>query len=120
MDISKLNNIISTDTSAAGLTQRGQVQQVQNDAPLNRNNGITDRVSLDSYGFRSDESRFAKTELDKLGRSSFDNVRAMKTQLMEYEAASKISPEAAAATEFGAKLNNPQVWTSIAERILNV
>jgi hypothetical protein len=120
MDISKLNNIISTDTSAAGLSQRGQVQQVRNDVPLNRTSTATDKVTLESYGFRSDESRFAKTELDKLGRSSFDNVRSMKSQLMEYEAAAKQSPEAAAATEFGAKLNNPAVWTSIAERILNV
>ena len=59
-----------------------------------------------------------KTELDKLSRGSFDKVRAMKAELTEYENAMKSSPEDAAKTTLGAKLNDPAVWENIADAML--
>lgn len=119
MDINKLNSLVS-DTQSSGQSHKAGVASGAQQAAKAPQSDKTasDKVSLDAYRFRSDE-QFAKSELDKLSKSSFDKVRAMKSQLVAYEKAASDSPEAARNTELGAKLNDPDVWKSIAERLLN-
>lgn len=121
MDINRLSNII-TDTQSAGMGQKaanvGSNAQVQDVSQQTKStNEVADKVSIDSSRVRN-EAEFAKTELDKLSRGSFDKVRAMKTQLTEYQNAMKSSPEDAAKTTLGAKLNDPAVWEDIADAML--
>ncbi|MCC5926829.1 MAG: hypothetical protein JJU41_09755 [Bacteroidetes bacterium] len=121
MDINRLSNII-TDTQSAGMGQKaanvGSNAQVQDVSQQSKStNEVADKVSIDSSRVRN-EAEFAKTELDKLSRGSFDKVRAMKAELTEYQTAMKSSPEAAANTTLGAKLNDPAVWEDIADAML--
>lgn len=121
MDINRLSNII-TDTQSAGMGQKaanvGSNAQVQDVSQQTKStNEVADKVSIDSSRVRN-EAEFAKTELDKLSRGSFDKVRAMKTQLTEYQNVMKSSPEDAAKTTLGAKLNDPAVWEDIADAML--
>lgn len=121
MDINRLSNII-TDTQSAGMGQKAanvgnnaQVQDVNSQSKSAPE--VADKVSIDSGRVRN-EAEFAKTELDKLSRGSFDKVRAMKAQLTEYQNAMKSSPEEASKTALGAKLNDPAVWENIADAML--
>ncbi|KPP96503.1 MAG: hypothetical protein HLUCCA01_11410 [Bacteroidetes bacterium HLUCCA01] len=121
MDINRLSNII-TDTQSAGMAQRtsntgGNAPVQDSAAQSNKAAEVSDKVSIDSSRVRN-EAEFAKTELDKLSRGSFDKVRAMKAELTEYENAMKSSPEDAAKTTLGAKLNDPAVWENIADAML--
>lgn len=121
MDINRLSNII-TDTQSAGMAQKtsnagGNAPVQDSAAQSNKAADVSDKVSIDSSRVRN-EAEFAKTELDKLSRGSFDKVRAMKAELTEYENAMKSSPEDAAKTSLGAKLNDPAVWENIADAML--
>ena len=83
MDINRLSNII-TDTQSAGMAQRtsntgGNAPVQDSAAQSNKAAEVSDKVSIDSSRVRN-EAEFAKTELDKLSRGSFDKVRAIAKQ----------------------------------------
>lgn len=117
MDINNLSNHLSskmngTDSSGeAGKTPRISVPQ----------NGqeVTDKVSLGNYSSPRGEELFAKIELEKLNQDSFSDLKTMKSKINQYQAAGEISPEAAAETEIGQLLNDPDVWGEIANKILD-
>ncbi len=113
MDINKLSTHLN-GTQAAG--QKAQTSGVS--AVGEAQKSTADKVTLDGYQFKKNELLFAKTELDKQSSIAFDNVRAVKAQLNEFEQAKAESPEKAASTEMGQKLNDPAVWESIAQKIL--
>ncbi|MFO7846564.1 MAG: hypothetical protein R6V27_08380 [Balneolaceae bacterium] len=80
---------------------------------------VSDKVSLGDYKTPRGEELFAKIELEKLNQDSFNDLKTMKSKINEYHAAGEISPEAAAETELGQLLNNPDVWGEIANKILD-
>ena len=116
MDISKLQNNINTQVNT---TNKSAPDQIQDAAAVNKTQQTKateyDKVTLNSA--RQSEKQFAKTELDKLNKDSFNKLQDYKSKLNAYEAAKEQSPEAAANTEIGQMLNNPDVWAKMAEKI---
>lgn len=80
---------------------------------------ISDKVTIGSERTAKSEEQFAKIELDKLNQSSFEKLKSIKASLVEYENAKANSPDAAAKTEIGKLLNNPEVWGDIANKVID-
>lgn len=78
----------------------------------------SDKVSLKDYTFRDDERLFAKLQLDKLNESSSKRLGKLKAKVNEYQEALRSSSQDADKTELGEKINNPDVWQDIANKIL--
>ncbi|WP_421774939.1 hypothetical protein [Gracilimonas sp.] len=117
MEINKLTNqanahIKSTDASESS-QNASKVSRADKSAEL------TDKVSLENFSAKKSEQLFAKIELEKQNQSSFGKLKEMKAKLQAYEAAKNESPEAAKNTEIGKMLNDPEVWSKIAENMVD-
>lgn len=116
MDINKISSHINgkvngTDSSAGtGKTTADSLKA--------SSNSVSDKVSLNGYTADKSEAIFARIELEKLNSASFSKLKEMNSKIEEYEAAKKVSPEAAAETEIGKMINDPDVFQSIAEKII--
>lgn len=115
MEINKLANHISGQTSDAHALEgsRSASKIVARD----RTDVVSDKVSLENFSTKKSEELFAKIELEKLNQASFDKLKGYKMKLQEYEAAKNVSPEKAGDTEIGKMLNNPDIWSKIAQKI---
>lgn len=115
MEINKLQNTLNTQINKAGNSPE-EIQQASRAGNIKESQATEyDKVTLNNA--RKSESDFAKTELDKLNKESFNKLRDYKAKLNAYEAAKQQSPEAAAGTEIGQMLNNPDVWAKVADKI---
>jgi len=81
-------------------------------------NPLSDRVSISDYTFRDDEHLFAKLQLDKLNESSSKCLGKLKAKVNKYQETLHSSSKEASETELGRKINNPDVWEDIANKIL--
>lgn len=118
MEINNLTNHIAGQVNGAGQGPDG-VQQTSGVNEVKKSGNAGDQVSLNSFGGSKNEELFAKIELEKLNQSSFGRLKEMKAKIQAYEAASQESPEAAANTEIGKMINDPGVWGSIAQNIVD-
>lgn len=115
MDINKLtNNINGPLDSASSANSSQNASKIESAKEADK---FSDKVSLEQFGARKSEKLFAQIELEKLNQNSFSKLKAYKAKLVEYEAAKSKSDEAAAETEIGKLLNNPDVWSDIANKI---
>lgn len=114
MDIKNLSNQNGNlnGTSPADKNQKSTVP-VSDKA----RNEYADKVSLENFQFRNDEQLFAKVELEKMSRNSFEKLKALNAKISEYEHARQSSPELADQTEIGKMLKNPKVLEKIAQKI---
>jgi len=78
----------------------------------------TDKVSIRDYPFHNDERLFAKLQLDKLNKSSSKQLGKLKAKINEFEKALSSSSQDAEKTELGKKINDPDIWGDIANKIL--
>ena len=116
MDINKLNNINNKNVNKTnGTSEGGASQKASSKSSINT---TEDKVSIDDYKFRNNDKLFAEIELEKLNESSSRQFKEMKSQVSEFLKASEQSPEAAQETEMGQKINDPEVWGDIANKIL--
>lgn len=118
MEINKLSNHITGQVNGTG-NGAEQVQQASKVNAPNKVNESSDQVSLNGFGTKKNDELFAKIELEKLNQSSFGKLKDMKAKIQAYQAAADESPEAAANTEIGKMLDNPDVWGSIAEKMVD-
>ncbi|MEO1022070.1 MAG: hypothetical protein AAFW89_05950 [Bacteroidota bacterium] len=117
MEINKLSSQVSNQIDSAKAAEGGNAAS-KADAVRTSDTNSADKVSLSgAAGNAKTDEQFAKIELDKLNQSSFDKLRSYKAKMQEFEAAKKVSSEAAAQTEIGKMLNDPKVWEKIAEGI---
>jgi hypothetical protein len=117
MEINKLTNqvnghIKSTDASG-GSQQASKVSRAEKSAEL------TDKVSLENFSAKKSEQLFAKIELEKQNQTSFGKLKDYKAKLQAFETAKNESPEAARNTEIGKMLNDPEIWSKIAQNIVD-
>ncbi len=117
MDINKISSNLSNQLSEAKSTDPGEKSSVTS-AANKADSVFSDRVSLKQQSKLNNERIFAKIELAKLEDSSFEKLKAMKSKISEFEAASKESPDAAAQTDIGKMINDPDVFGEIAKKIL--
>ncbi len=116
MDIKNIYNNINSQVNGAGPSEgSGKSDR----AASSTKNSYSDKVSLNEYSRAKNEKLFAKIELEKLNTSSFDRLKEFKAKLNEYETALKESPDKAAETDIGKMLENPEVWESIATKIVD-
>lgn len=115
MEINKLTN--HTNGQVNGTQSSEGSKSASKVTPRDRADEVSDKVSLNNFKSRKNEQVFAKIELEKLNSGSFNKLKAYKAKLQEYEAAKKVSDEAAANTEIGKMINDPDVWTKIAQNI---
>lgn len=116
MDINKLNNQINGRIEGSKASEQGQ--KASGISPVRKNEEISDKVSLSGGSAKKGDELFARIELEKINQSSFGKLQDYKEKLKAYEEAKAQSPEAAAQTEIGKKLNDPQVWQDIAQKML--
>lgn len=116
MDINKLTN--HTNGQIDGTHAAGSSSKTVDASSYNTKEDISDKVSLNKYGFRNNEELYGKVELEKLNQQSFGRLKEMKAKLTEYENAKNISEEAVQKTEIGKMLNDPEVWSDIAQKML--
>jgi phenylalanyl-tRNA synthetase alpha subunit len=117
MEINNINNNISNKISS----QNNEVDGVKQAAKVNqvdKTSDTSDKVSLGNYAVNKSEEQFAKIELNKINKASFDKLSGYKAKIQEYQAAKAESPEAAGNTEIGKMLNDPEIMGSIAQRML--
>ena len=115
MDIKKLNNNINAQLNGTGAA--GHSAKASEAANNKAARPTTDKVSLGDYRFSKNEKLFAKIELEKLNQSSFGKLKEYKAKLQEYQEAKEVSPEKAGATEIGKMLNDPEIWSQIADKM---
>ena len=116
MDINNISNNLSSQLNGTNSAKgNGSASEVSISKP---DDSISDRVSINNYGSNKGEELFAKIEMEKLNQSSFDNLKSMKAKISEYQAAKEVSDDAAGQTEIGQKLNDPDVWGEIADKII--
>lgn len=118
MEINKLSNHIAGQVNGTG-NGAEQVQQTSKVNAPGKTGESSDQVSLNSFGAKKNEELFAKIELEKLNQSSFGKLKDMKAKIQAYQSAAEESPEAAAGTEIGKMLDNPDIWGSIAEKMVD-
>lgn len=106
------------------------------DRPLNKSDGIgknrtpsglnsdrpgeseTARVSLREYPPGRDDQQFARIELDKLNRQSFDRLKEVKSRLNEYQQSLNHPDGNTLESRIGQQLNSTDVLDTIAQKIL--
>jgi len=115
MDIKNLPN--HPNGNIKGLDSSDQSQRTHTPSGKPSESTWSDKVSLEHYSFRNNEELFAKSELDKFNKKSFDKLKKVRAELTEYESAKEISPEAAEETEMGKRLSSPAVLETIARRM---
>ena len=116
MDIKNISNQLSTQLNGS---DSANGNRLASDISISKSDSaISDRVSIENYGSNKGEELFAKIEMEKLNQASFDNLKTMKAKINDYQAAKEVSAEAAGQTEIGQKLNDPDVWGEIANKIL--
>ncbi|WP_138430763.1 hypothetical protein [Fodinibius saliphilus] len=116
MDINKLNSSASNSFNKTEETSKGQKQP---GVPSSKQSPNTaDKVSISDYKFRKNDQLFAQLELEKLDNASSGKLVELNKQVSEYKKAKEVSPEAAQNTEIGQKLNDPNVWEDIAQKML--
>lgn len=116
MDLNNITNSINGKVNETREAEQGRKAEGKQISESKKD--ISDKVTLDSYNFKKNEQLFARIELEKLNQSQFDKLKSYKAKISEYEAAVKISPEAAKETDLGKLLDNPDVWDEIANRII--
>jgi len=117
MDINKISSHLSNKLSEAKSTEQGEKSSAA--SAVNKADSVfSDKVSLKEESKLKNERIFAKIELAKLDQSSFEKLKAMKSKISEYEAASKESSDAAAQTDIGKMINDPSVFEEIAKKML--
>lgn len=116
MEINKLNNQINGRIEGSKASEQGQ--KASGVSPVRKNEDIADKVSLSGGSAKKSDELFARIELEKINQASFSKLQDYKEKLKAYEEAKAKSPEAAAQTEIGKKLNDPQVWSDIAQKML--
>lgn len=112
MDINKIGNILN-DAKASAQSPRTVQDSVASNEPK-----YTDKVTIKNNSPGKNEQDFARVEYDKHNRSSFEGLKSYKAKLTEFENLQKTDPTAAKLTEIGQKLNDPDVWKNMAEKIL--
>lgn len=118
MDINNLSNHVNNGQLNPNKITADQTQKVNDSSAKPVDNEISDKVSVSSsFKSKKSEELFAKIELEKFKRGSFDRLKDMKAKLTEYEAAKAKSPEEAKETAIGKMLDNPDVWEEIAQKI---
>lgn len=116
MEINKINNHISGRLNETDASEHNrEAAKVSNS---NKAESLKDTVSLENYSAKKSEELFAKIELEKHNQDSFDKLKSYKNKIQAYQAAKAESPEAAAQTEIGEMLNNPDMWGKIADAIV--
>lgn len=115
MDIKKLSNNINSNINKSELGQKPSEPASQKSPE-----DFVDKVSIENFSFRNNDQFFAKLELSKLNQESANHLKEMKTKISEYQQAQKTSPEAARETEVGQKINDPDVWDEIAQKMINL
>lgn len=116
MEINKLQNHITGPVDNTGNTEQSREAARVNE--VDKSADFSDKVSIENHSSRKSERLFAQIELEKLNQGSFDKLKMYKSKLEEYENAKSQSPEAASQTEVGKLLDNPDVWSKIAEGIV--
>lgn len=116
MDINKLNSVNGSSINKSNNTSVNS--GAKDSSPANKSNATEDKISLSDYTFRNNDKLFAKLELEKLNNASSERFDKIKAQVSEYRKASEGSSEEASHTDLGEKLNDPSVWSDIAEKIL--
>ncbi|TVQ67089.1 MAG: hypothetical protein EA360_03360 [Balneolaceae bacterium] len=116
MDINNISSHIKSQLSEAGAADPGE--KLKSVSAKHNSAEVADKVSIDSYNFKTNVEKFAKMELEKLNHTSFEKLKLMKAKLVEFENAKALSPDQAAETEIGKLLNNPDIWGEIANRML--
>lgn len=117
MDINNISSLIKnhiSESKAAASNEKSDAVSAGKGK-----DAITDKVTIESQRSAKSEEQFARIELDKLNQSSFEKLKSIKAGLVEYEKAKATSPDAAANTEIGKLLNNPEVWGDIANKVLD-
>lgn len=117
MDINNISNLIQNHIS-----ESKSAASNEKSAAVSAGKGpeaISDKVTIDSQRSAKSEEQFARIELDKLNQSSFEKLRTIKSKLVEFENAKEASPNAAANTDIGKLLNNPEVWGDIANKLMD-
>ena len=114
MDINKLTTQLNGTQATRENTKNAGVSSTGDAKP-----NVSDKVTLEGYQFKKNEVLFAKSEFDKQSQAAFDKVKALKVQLNEFNQASAESAEKAAATKLGQTINSPDVWESIARKMLD-
>jgi hypothetical protein len=115
MEINKLTNHISGQTNSTHASEGSQ--SASKITARDRSHAVSDKVSLENFSSKKSEELFAKIELEKINHASFEKLKGYKMKLQEYEAAKQVSPEKAGNTEIGKMLNDPDVWSKIAQNI---
>lgn len=116
MDINKLNNI-SNNFKKTEKTSEGK-KSASSTSKQSSSGSAADKVSISNYKLRNNDQLYAKIELEKLNELASKQLGNIKTKITEYQEAKRRSPEAAEQTEIGQKLNDPDVWEDIANKIL--
>lgn len=117
MEINKLTTHLNNQVNGAKSEAASEASKASRIEKTSGNQ--SDKVSISNNGTNKSEELFAKIEIEKLNQSSFDKLKGMKAKLQEYEAAKEISNEAAQKTEIGKMINDPEVWGSIAQSIID-
>ena len=117
MDINRLNNNINNGFKK---TEESGKAESKKDVSFKKaaENNPAHKVSITDYKFRKNDQLFARIELGKLEEASTEKLADMKTKINAYEKAGAESEEAGRQTEIGKKLNNPDVWNDIAQKML--
>ncbi|MBO6586811.1 MAG: hypothetical protein JJ953_11950 [Gracilimonas sp.] len=117
MEINKLTNHVNGQIKSTDASENSQ--QASKVSRAEKSPELTDKVSLENFSAKKSEELFAKIELEKQNQASFGKLKDYKAKLQAYEAAKKESPEAAKNTEIGKMLNDPEVWSKIAQNIVD-
>lgn len=113
MDINKIGNILNDAKASAQSPKTVQDNSVSNSEPK-----YADKVTIKNNSTGKNEQDFARIEYEKQNRSSFESLKSYKAKLSEFEDLQKTDPSSAKLTEIGQKLNDPDVWKNMAEKIL--
>lgn len=116
MDIKKLNNHVNGKLNGTNATEYSRHTSKTSSAKGQEE--VSDKVTIKSSNSHKSEKQFARLELEKLNQSSIDRLKDYKAKISAYQQAKASSPEEAGETEIGQKLNDPDVWSDIAGKIL--
>lgn len=116
MEINNITNHLNKELKDSEAASKGSSSSAASNSKSDER--YSDKVTLGNGPAEKTDQIFAKLELEKLNHSSFEKLKGMKAKLAEFEAAKEISQEKADQTEMGKLLNNPDVWGSIADKIL--
>ncbi|SRR5690554_1256212 len=115
MNVQNLSNQLHGNLTGADPVDRNVPAGDTGSGHPNRS-ACSDRLSLEHFPSRN-EHLFARIELEKQNHASFERLKSMRSKLSEYHSAREISAEAAAKTEIGKVLDDPDVREEIARKM---